>query len=280
METEETAAETNTGRKAGEAGKAGGSLCDSGAVSTGSIPSAASEGNVGAEKTGDAVRTAEKAVSVYFLSGIGTWESGRMFAGAMRDIMERYRSEGYAFVHVRDLYPYGSMDGVHSKRFYRHLAKQALKVSRDMYVRYERNIGGRLAYEKIKADYDQYGSGDIILIGHSGGGIAAYNTAQLLSDDGYRVARVILVGAPEQWIHKDWHNRVHALRKAGRIGDWVTWLGKPCFGAPKVSDEVNIVGGHTDYFRWDKVDDNGVSNLQKVMDRIWQWLRPRDLSSS
>jgi len=210
--------------------------------------------------------------SIYFLSGIGMLQVGDYFAGAKKDIVNRYKAVGIDPVHVGDFYPYGIMDGIPKRESFRFLARQALKVSRDMYRRYRRNPGGLYAFRKIRADYDMYGTGPIILIGHSGGGVAAYKTAKLLADRGYPVERVFLVGAPVQGIASDWQSKVFCLEKAGRLGDPVTWLGKPCIGSPRQRATVDIVGGHTHYFSMDAVDREGVSNLNKVMDKIWGWL--------
>ncbi|MEO3946146.1 thioesterase domain-containing protein [Gorillibacterium sp. CAU 1737] len=213
--------------------------------------------------------------SIYFLSGIGTWRSGDLFGGAMKDIAARYASVGIAPVHVRDIYPYGWMDDVPLKQFYRFLARQALRVSHDMYVRYTRNRGGHRAFREIRKDYEEAGGGPIVLIGHSGGGVAAYKTAKLLTDRGYTVEAVIHIGTPTHSIADDWQDRVWTLRKAGRIGDGITWWGRPCIGAPRQSAVVAIRGGHTDYFRTDRTDAEGRSNLTLVMDKVWGWLKPR-----
>lgn len=212
--------------------------------------------------------------SIYFLSGIGMLQVGDYFAGAKQDIVNRYKAVGIDPVHVCDFYPYGYMDGVPKRESLRFLARQALKVSRDMYRRYRRNPGGLHAFRQIRADYDAHGTGAIVLIGHSGGGVAAYKTAKLLADRGYPVERVFLVGAPVQGIASDWQSKVHCLEKAGRFGDWVTWWGKPCIGSPRQRATVDIVGGHTHYFSMDAVDSEGVSNMAKVMDKIWGWLAP------
>jgi len=233
----------------------------------------------GTEREKGLGQTAEPAKSVYFLSGIGTWRSGNPFGAAMAEIARRYTSLGVSPVHVRDIYPYGWVDDVPAERLRRFIARQALKVSRDMYVNYYRNAGGHRAFREIRRDYDRHGGGGIVLIGHSGGGVAAYKTAKLLEDRGYRVEQVILVGAPMHSIAADWQGRVKLLRKAGRIGDCVTWWGRPCFGAPREAQTVVIRGGHTDYFRTDLADAEGRSNVTLVMDRIWQWLQPRTRDS-
>ncbi len=124
-------------------------------------------------------------------------------------------------------------------------------------------------------DYEKNGGGEIVLIGHSGGGVVAYGTAKMLHERGYPVDGVILVGSPELWIADDWQERVHSIRKAGRFGDPVTWWGRPCPGAPRCCETVDIVGGHPDYFRSEMKDASGISNLSKTMDGIWKWLRPK-----
>ncbi len=230
----------------------------------------------GADQALEYQPAAEPVKSVYFLSGIGTWRSGNLFGPAMADIVRRYAAVGITPVHVRDIYPYGWMDDVPMKRFYRFLARQALRVSRDMYVKYYRNAGGYRAFREIRKDYDRCGGGSLVLIGHSGGGVAAYKTAKLLEDRGYTVEQVILVGAPVHSIASDWQGKVKSLRKAGRIGDYVTWWGRPCIGAPRKSEPVVIRGGHTDYFRTDLLDEEGRSNMSLVMDKVWSWLQPKE----
>jgi pimeloyl-ACP methyl ester carboxylesterase len=212
--------------------------------------------------------------SVYFLSGIGTWQSGNMFGPAMADIAKRYADAGFHPVHVRDLYPYGTMDGIPRNRLRNFLFSQAMKVNRDLFVKHTANAGGRYAYREIRRDLERTGDSGIVLIGHSGGGIAAYKAARLLEDDGIPVENIVLVGSPVPVVAKRWQDRVHILRKAGRFGDWITLLGKPRLRLTP-DEEVPIVGGHPDYFCPAKVDAEGVSNLSKVMDRIWNWVRPQ-----
>ncbi len=210
--------------------------------------------------------------SVYFLSGIGTWKAGNFFSGAMKDLTERYRVAGVRKVHTADFYPYGFMDDVLANGYSRFIARQALAVSRDMYARYLRNRGGKRAFDFIVEDYEAAGCGEIVLIGHSGGGVAAYAAGKMLHDKGYSIDKVIMVGSPEVWIAEDWQNRVCRVHKAGRLGDPITWFGKPSPGAPRIRSAVNIVGGHPDYFRWNSFDQDGVSNLAKTMDAIWTCL--------
>jgi pimeloyl-ACP methyl ester carboxylesterase len=212
--------------------------------------------------------------SVFFLSGIGTWQSGNMFGPAMADIAERYTVAGYRSVFIRDLYPYGTLDGIPQHRLRNFLVSQIVKVNRDLFANHRANEGGRFVYREILRNLESDRSG-IVLIGHSGGGIAAYKAARLLEDDGISVEKVIMVGSPVPVVARNWEERVRFLRKAGRFGDWITLLGKPRLRTLP-DEEVRIVGGHTHYFCPVKVDADGISNLTKVMDRIWNWVRPQE----
>jgi hypothetical protein len=166
------------------------------------------------------------------------------------------------------------VDGVAKSGFKHFLARQALAVSLDMLARYNRNRGGKRAFSPIMEDYENHGGGGIVLIGHSGGGVAAYGAGKMLHDRGFPVEKIILVGCPGLRIADDWQERVRSIRKAGRLGDPVTWLRIPFPGAPRNQAAVNIVGWHREYFRRDLADEGGVSNLAKTMNIIWEWIKP------
>ncbi|MEB3104090.1 RHS repeat-associated core domain-containing protein, partial [Ferviditalea candida] len=219
-----------------------------------------------------------KTISVYFLAGVGTWQSGDMFKAAKEDIIKRYQDMGYDKIHVADVYPYGTMEECgcdqDATKQMAYTILQALVVNNDMDTPYKYTVGGNNAFESIKEDYDYFGGGDIVLIGHSGGGIAAYDAAQLLNDAGYNVSFIVQVGSPKEPIKKKWRDKVGYIEKKGFFGDGITAWGMTYFQRPGYIASVDIVGGHPYYFDPNMKDDNGVSNLSKTMDQIWDWIKP------
>lgn len=208
-------------------------------------------------------------VSVYFIAGISTWASGNMFGHAMMDIAERYRRAGWDCIHTEDLYPYGTMDNIPREAVRKTVYRQMWHVFQDMYQQAEHSPRAAFLNRAVRKHYGSAGEGDIVLIGHSGGGIAAYLAARLLRKQGYPIRHVIQVGSPGGIIHSDWRDDVYCLRQAGWIGDMVTWWRFPFAGTASRRETVAIEGGHPFYFCPQTKDKAGVDNLSKVMDKIW-----------
>ncbi|GIP34603.1 hypothetical protein [Paenibacillus sp. J2TS4] len=211
-------------------------------------------------------------ITAYFVAGIGTWRSGNTFGSAMQLLQERFRQEGRGEIHTAALYPYGVMDHLPRHMVRWTMFRQALQVIYDMYRRPERSPAILRLTQEIRQDYGINGSGDIVLIGHSGGGVAAYGAARLLSEQGYSVPHVIQVGSPECHVRQEWRERVYRLRQPG-WSDWATWWRFSLFRPPLRRDTVAIEKGHPYYFCSATKDKEGVSNLSKVMDKIWSGLQ-------
>ncbi|GIP41118.1 hypothetical protein J31TS4_43980 [Paenibacillus sp. J31TS4] len=228
------------------------------------------------ERTG----AGRRPIHVFFVAGIGTWQAGNMFGRAMEDLCARYRTAGIERVSTADLYPYGTMDEVPKEKARSYLYKQVWEVGKDLYKRYDRTRGGQAVHRAVAESCPREEGADLVLIGHSGGGVAAYNAALLLADDGYPLPWVVQVGSPYRPVRRSWRSRVFHLRQAGRIGDWVTWSGWPFLRRFARAVDVPILGGHPFYFSDQPKDGDGRSNLIKVMDQIWMWIGPGDAAEA
>jgi len=229
-------------------------------------------------------------LSIYLLSGVYTAPT----------FMEPLRRELHALcvarlgegVAVRSclLHPYGDWS--------RSLLRQLNEVRADLFriVRpTHRSIGGCAAVDAIRAAPP---TGKLLLVGHSGGGVAAVHAAELLMrEDGVAAERlsVVQIGSPKCRVPQELRERtlfITAVRTGGRVpawadpvtrlGGWGGWTVSP-FGlprrlgrkhAPAHVAKVPIVGWHPDYFRdaAPYVDDAGEHNLAKIAHTIMRWI--------
>ncbi|GMK39931.1 hypothetical protein PCCS19_29860 [Paenibacillus sp. CCS19] len=218
-------------------------------------------------------------LTVYLMAGVAT--ANQMFNECCRKLENILKQETSKLdIHV--LYPYGNNS--------RKLWAQVLEVGSDLTNRPPLfRIGGRKAAEEIKATY--HGDGPVLLVGHSGGGAAAYQAAVKLHKDGVlQDFRVVQIGSPRIRVLPALKDRVsyfHAIDASGklndpisRIGSWGGWSRSGKRGvvpqwnhfkyAPGYVEGMPIVGGHADYFKHSNpfVDSEAVCNLDKTIDRI------------
>ncbi|XEC97380.1 hypothetical protein AB6A23_12960 [Paenibacillus tarimensis] len=221
-----------------------------------------------------AFKTGRASLSVYFAAGISITRKNDVFQDAMKDIERRCHCEGINRVRINTFYPYGYIDDVPVSRHKRFIFGQAAVVFADMLTKASMTSGGQSLYHDIRKDYDADGGGNIVLIGHSGGGVASYKAGLLLEEAGYPVSDIIMVGSPKIPIRKTFRDRVYALEHSGRWGDLVCRIGFHLFRPPRDRVRLPIVDGHPSYFCNESKDENDVSNMSKVLDTIWGWLQP------
>lgn len=222
----------------------------------------------------NASKTDGASLSVYFAAGISIAREKDVFRDAMQDIERRCHCAGINRVRIHTFYPYGCTDNVQIPRRKRFVIGQAASVFTDMLKKPAKTIGGRSLYSDIRTDYDAAGGGKIVLIGHSGGGVASYKAGLLLEEAGYPVTEIIMVGSPELPIRKCFRDRVYALENSDRWGDLVCRCGFNLFKPPRDKVRLPIVSGHPFYFCNQTKDENNVSNMSKVLDTIWDWMSP------
>ncbi|WP_219837380.1 hypothetical protein [Paenibacillus sp. R14(2021)] len=224
---------------------------------------------------------------IYLLAGVGSKRT--IFAECMKELNRRY-SESGKMIRIRELFPYGD----HTQNFYR----QLLRVRKDL-SRFRRAVqsGAKSVAEQVR----QLSAGrPVLFIGHSGGGVAAYRAAVMLSREGVIPDwRVVQVGSPKMPIHKDDADKVHymvAVTENGECADFITRLGswggfsQSRYGIPywnRVKYAPNHIlpiltlGGHQHYFRKEQpyVHPERGPNLVLIIDKIWDHV-VRELSFS
>ncbi|MFC4779577.1 hypothetical protein ACFO9Q_22585 [Paenibacillus sp. GCM10023252] len=220
-------------------------------------------------------------VSIYLLAGVATTLSAFNECGRKLDRM--FRADGLEpIIHV--IFPYGD----HT----RSLIRQLLDVRTDLTSwKTASRIGGRYALNQIKRTY---GGQPLLLIGHSGGGVAAYQAGRMLYEEGMtNNFRIVQVGSPRVRIAPELQNRVcyfHCVDSRGkvkdpisRIGSWGGWSSEhgkmPYWNrykyAPGYVSGIPVIGGHADYFRHlnPYIDGQSICNLDKTIDRVRRWLK-------
>ncbi len=189
----------------------------------------------------------------------------------------------------RLLFPYGDWS--------RKAAVQMLEIYRDLRLGPQaaaRSIGGRRAAEAIRSFC---GDGLPVLIGHSGGGVAGVQAAELLrpvlSAPGILT---IQIGSPKCPVSSAGRDRALYIRGIGakggdpiaRLGSWGGWVAGASGlrrrfrydrfkHAPAYRLNLALTGGHPDYFRGHEpfVNPDGRTNLQTVADYTTAWLLER-----
>ncbi|MCR2803468.1 lipase family protein [Paenibacillus soyae] len=220
-------------------------------------------------------------LQVFLLAGVKTTTCS--FNACKDRLEEQLRSEGIdPNIHV--LFPYGDAS--------RNLIKQVLEVKTDLSNRMRAGrIGGRQVWQQIK---DTVKGERALLIGHSGGGAAAYQAAKMLAEAGImNDFRVVQVGSPRTPIDPSMRERVsyfHSIDSWGklndpisRIGSWGGWIrtGRsiPRWNrfkyAPGYVEGIPTLGGHAHYFRNTApyIDTDSVCNLDKTIGRVREWLK-------
>jgi len=221
-------------------------------------------------------------IHIYLLAGVATAES--IFHMCEQKLEKICHEQGLEPV-IKSVFPYGNNS--------RSVVRQVFEVRSDLSNRMKAGrIGGQLAYKTIK---ESYRGGRLLLIGHSGGGAAAYQAVKLLHEEGTKEDdfRVVQVGSPRTPIQRNYQKHVgyfHAIDGAGRmidpisrIGSWGGWrLSKyavPSWDsfkyAPGYIEGLPTIGGHADYFRHSDpyLDEAKVCNLDKTINGVVGWLK-------
>jgi hypothetical protein len=221
-----------------------------------------------------------KKVNLYLLAGVAT---APLFMESLRLAMTaRLEHAGYA-VHAELLFPYGDWS--------RKLLQQLNEMRRDLWRAHDlplQSIGGRRAAASIS---DRRDDGLSILIGHSGGGIAAVHAASILARERAfhhnASIRIIQIGSPKcpipAWLrpHQMYAYAVNSRKLPSdpitMLGQWGRWTIRRSGMPPTTPASIirlPLIGGHADYFRGGHpfVNKDGVSNLDTTVQALWLWL--------
>jgi hypothetical protein len=224
----------------------------------------------------------ENKVALYVLAGVAT--SPNFMKEFVYQLKASYAAVGYE-VQTHILFPYGDWSCS--------LVKQLYEITHDLFPKPGRNLN-RQRGQKV-ADYiiSTYDGGQVVMVGHSSGGVAAVHAAEILELRLIPTTRVVQIGSPKCPVspkHRSSTLYIRAVNLNGkssdpvtRIGSWGGWersgrriRWNPRLAAPDHIVDVPIVGGHADYFRDQSAftDDHDSTNLDKMRRLIWQWLHP------
>jgi hypothetical protein len=210
-----------------------------------------------------------KKVDICVLAGI--WTAPRFMETLCEEVTRKFAEEGWSAQGTL-IYPYGDC--------YLSRMRQLREIALDLFPRsllFNKILGGRRVADEIKPIY----RGErLVLIGHSGGGVAAVHAAQFLMDEeGLAAPHVVQIGSPKCPIPSALRDRVTyvtAVNERGRWKDPVTCMGswgmrlRRSTLVPAVR-EVPILGGHADYFRNEHPYIQGnTSNLQITINSFWR----------
>lgn len=128
---------------------------------------------------------ASQSLKVFLLAGVKTSPSA--FHTLQQRLQHKLQEKGIT-PDIEMLFPYGEME--------RNLLLQLMEVRADLSTyAYNAGIGGRKVWKRIEPYTD---SRKLLLIGHSGGGVAAYQIARKIYEDRLPIeTKVIQVGSPK-----------------------------------------------------------------------------------
>lgn len=225
---------------------------------------------------------ASQSLKIFLLAGVKTFPTA---FNALEDALVQYMYNKNITPDIECLFPYGDAE--------RSLMRQLYEVRADLSRRAKlAGYGGRKVWDKIN---EHIQLPQLLLIGHSGGGVAAYQIAKKLFEDQINITtRVVQIGSPKTRIIpqlKQSVGYIHSVDAAGQMKDPVSKLGSwggwntlndsfpiPIWDAHKFApgyiEGVPTLGGHADYFRKGEQfrDELHVCNLDKTMTSVTGYL--------
>jgi hypothetical protein len=206
-----------------------------------------------------------KNVDIFVLAGI--WTAPNFMEALCMELIRRYENEGWS-AEGKLLFPYGD--------WYLGRMRQLREITLDMLPKASR-LGGRKAADEIKKFYR---GGKMVIVGHSGGGVAGVHAAQILLSEAEDLLppSVVQIGSPKCSIPPVLREHVIYVAAVDKYGKWkdpITRLGgwgwrgrtsrmRSNQTSPAIR-EIPIVGGHADYFR--------THNIDVTIDSFWRDIR-------
>lgn len=226
---------------------------------------------------------ASQSLKVFLLAGVKTRSSA--FHALEQALLQNLQQQGITS-DIELLFPYGDAE--------RSLMRQLYEVRSDLSVRAKlAGYGGRKVWERISYHSELP---KLLLVGHSGGGVAAYQIARKLYEDQLPInLKVVQIGSPKTRVISQLKSSVgyiHSIDEQGnskdpvsRLGSWGGWsthkitfpvpLWDSYKYAPGFIEGVQTIGGHADYFRQSEqfTDQQQSCNLDKTMTSISAYLK-------
>ncbi|WP_133253970.1 hypothetical protein [Paenibacillus xerothermodurans] len=227
-----------------------------------------------------------QSINLYLLAGVAT--DPLFMEGFGQAMKVRLHQAGWA-VRSELLLPYGDWS--------RSIFTQLREMRHDLWpIRHRplHSIGGNRAADALRGTSP---GGVTLLLGHSGGGIAALHATSILTREGWFTPsdppRIVQIGSPKcpipAWLRKStlYAAAVNANGKLSdpvtRLGSWGGWrrnaYGIPVWRAkadsPGTIVHLPLIGGHADYFRQGQayVNTEGLSNLDITVRAVYDWLK-------
>lgn len=220
-------------------------------------------------------------IALYMLAGVAT---APQFMESLGEEMSRRFQQIGSTVQVHSLYPYGDWS--------RKLRYQLLEARSDlMHPKGGKGvkIRGKWTAGAIR---DSYNGGQIVIIGHSAGGIVGLQASSILLEEGMPLHKIVQIGSPKYPVPRNLQplllymfavnargRSIDPITRIGRWGGWernrtLKWKWNSKLNAAENLCPVPIIGGHPDYFRRQEpyVNALGDSNLKITSDIIWKWL--------
>jgi hypothetical protein len=224
-------------------------------------------------------------VRLHTLAGFAT--SPNFLSEFQSRLADRIQLETGLTVAPRMLYPYG--DWTRNKVSQAWLIRRDLRLSPD---RYMRSIGGQYVLKALQHEDNGAVKPCVILIGHSGGGVAALHGAKLYFDSSPESRSIVIqMGAPKcpvplslrecvayYYITRPKENYRDPITKLGTWGGWGRrHRGWPSWNSfcysPGHIEGLPLAGGHPDYYRSYLALEGGKSNLEVSIDAVWSYLK-------
>jgi len=224
------------------------------------------------------MQASQSSLKVFLLAGVKTSPSA--FHALQQRLQQKLQEKGVT-PDIELLFPYGEME--------RNLLLQLMEVRADLSsYAYNAGIGGRKVWNRIEPHASVQ---KLLMIGHSGGGVAAYQIARKIYEEKLPIdIKVIQIGSPKTRIIPPLQEKVsyiHSIDENGKFKDPITKLGSwggwtvrqdqlpiPQWDSKKYAPGriigVNTIGGHADYFRHTSpfTDELSTCNLDKTLLRI------------
>jgi pimeloyl-ACP methyl ester carboxylesterase len=225
----------------------------------------------------DAIATPNNRVLVYLMGGVRT--APEFMKPLYDELTRRFNEEAGWESYGGLLLPYGDWS--------RRLAPQVREVWRDIRLPMlysARSIGGRIVDEKV---LENWRGEAVLLVGHSGGGVAAVHAAKRLHEQHSSIRCIVIqIGSPKCPVPpplQPFTAWCYASKLDGSVRDLIcrlgTWKSSIFDGWPPRRQRpgslipLPISGGHPDYFRTRLMDDHGRSNLDITMEAVWGVIR-------
>lgn len=239
-------------------------------------------------------------IGLYMLAGVAT--APHFMERFYEELVQLFWREAEVIAGGGQVFPYGDWS--------RPLRRQAAEVWHDMRLPLDRLAFSRGGRETVR-QLGQLQAADnrrLLLVGHSGGGVAALHAAawwlghgqhsgRILAPDGEsqgipaKEVRVVQIGSPKSpvpellqeatlYCYSSWPSG-KGKDPVCRLGTWkvrsprnfIKPVTVPADYKPGLIKALPLAGGHPDYFRAGMISPDGCSNLENTLGAVWAYVK-------